>query len=164
VHEQLLLPRRARVVSSAAAVKVSISDADRARAVTRSIERAVAEVVASRPPDESWRVVRFRTQKRLAEIAPTLDGALAVVRVTTANAHKLVAFVAAARGAGVAGVQLVWDGEAPPRERVERHVFAALEAARAAPAEAPVVLCAREAVAPALSWLATSRLRKGPAR
>jgi hypothetical protein len=139
----------ARVVTSAttrpvrgeAVVEIRVADRRLAEAISRRVVASLEGAMASLPVATAERVVRFRTNRRLAELeASGLDGALAIVRVTVANARRLGEYAERACAAGAVGVQLVWDGESPPRDRVERWVFDALERARAAPKRAPVVL------------------------
>jgi hypothetical protein len=106
-----------------------------ARRVAQRAARAAAASTAEVP------VVRLRTRRRLEALGPeAVAGALVVVRVTERGAPRVPALVADVRAQGAAGVQLVWDGVVPSRERAERHVFAALEAARATPKGPPVVV------------------------
>jgi hypothetical protein len=107
-------------------------------------------------------VVRLRSRRSIARDPARLAGAIAVVPVTARNARHLVALVDAARAAGAVGVQLAWDGGTPPRADAERHVFAALERARATPGEPPVVLAAGEAPVSALHVLIAHRHRPEP--
>ena len=138
-----------------AVVTVAIADRALADATATAIASALRKARASFEL-ASPRVVRLRTRRRLARLlakeAPSLsrlEGAIVVVRVTGTNARHLVEMVEAVRKAGALGVQLVWDGVDPARERVERHVFAVLERARSTPAAPPVVLS--KDVEPALS-------------
>lgn len=125
-----------------ASVRIEVAD----RALARRIERAIASAVAAAeaelaPRVEAARVVRLRTRKRLAALSERgLAGTVAVIQVTAGNARHLTELALGARAAGAAGVQLVWDGQDPPRERVERHVFAVLERARDTKGAAPVLL------------------------
>jgi len=80
-----------------------------------------------------------------------------MVGVTARNSRHLVAIVDGLRAAGVAGIQLVWDGESG-----ERHVFAALERARSNPAAAPVVLATGLEPVPALHTLIAHRNQRKP--
>lgn len=120
-------------------VAVSIANRKLADAVSRAIATAVrmaTPLVTETPP-----VVRLRTMRKLALLGPeTIEGAIVVVRVHSSGARRLPKLVAAIREMNPAGVQIVWDGAEPPREEVERHVFTALEYARATPAGPPVVL------------------------
>jgi hypothetical protein len=133
VREILAPPLEAKVV-------VSVHDPELAAALAGSIDAALRRETAACPDDWSGPVVRLRTRKRLAMLVERgrLEGAIVVVSVTPANARHLVAIVDGIRAASAAGVQLVWDGTA--RERVERHVFAALEHVRASARGAPVIL------------------------
>lgn len=162
----------ARVAPRAAAVEarvsVSIADPREARAMAAGVARAIAEAAdraiaacADRP-----RIVRVRTRARLARLGPErVAGAIAIVRVTDRGARRLAEIVAELRAAGVLGVQVVWDEDDASlrgvRAHVERHVFAALEAARAAPAGPPVVLARTEEPAAALRILAAHRTPRG---
>jgi hypothetical protein len=150
-------PRSASASASASAsgparsldarVAVSIADPRLARKVARAVAARVREAAAA--------VAGGAT-------APLPPEGLSVVRVTERNARRLVAIVGALRAGGALGVQLVWDGADPPRDRVERHVFAVLEHARATPGEAPVVLAASPEPVLALRLLAARR-RPSPA-
>jgi len=133
-------------------VEVNVRDPGLARRLVRVIAAARrAAQAAARAAVVGTRglpVVRLRTRPRLEALGrDAVAGAIVVARVTERGARHLPALVAALRDLGVAGVQLVWDGEDPPRERVEGHVFAVLEAARATPKGPPVVVArAREPV------------------
>ena len=119
------------------------------RALAKRVERTIADALgrarqttaAALAGTSDLPVVHLRTQRRLEALGPpAIAGALVVVRVTEKGARRLLGLVTALRTIGAAGVELVWDGETPPRERVEAHVFAVLEAARATPKGPPVVL------------------------
>ncbi|WP_394836935.1 hypothetical protein LVJ94_08510 [Pendulispora rubella] len=134
-------------------VRVNVADPELARAMTQAIADAIRAALPSELPAPAPPVVRFRTRKKLARLltAPeALAGALAVVRVTSANARHLEAWVTEVRRAGVAGVQLVWNGRDPAPERVASRIFRVLEMARATLREAPVMLSARAVPAQAL--------------
>lgn len=88
---------------------------------------------------------------------PAAEG-IAVIVVTRANRKDLVACIEHARANGAPGIQLVWDGA--DRARTERHVFAALEHARATQHAAPVVLADSEEPVPALCILVHHRRHK----
>ncbi len=121
-----------------AAIEVGVARGPLGPQLRRALCAALAPFAGPAPPTPA-RVVagsRRTLERRAAEV----PGALVVVRVTERNARRLVALVEAARAAGCAAVQLVWNGTAPPPELAEAPVFAALEAARAAPGGAPVVL------------------------
>lgn len=152
-----------------ATVRVRIAN----RALARRVERAIASAVATAEAaltsqaaqagqaEVPARVVRFRTRKRLAALtARGMDGAIAVIQVTPGNARHLPELALGARAAGAAGVQLVWNGEDPPRERVERHVFAVLERARATKSAAPILLAPDADPVPAMYLLIAHRRRK----
>lgn len=142
-----------------ARVTVSIADRALAKATAHAVStalRAVMEAYALPAP----RVVRLRTRKRFARLGcEAVAGALVVVRVTETNARRLPSLVEAVRAAGPLGVQLQWDGRSPARDRVERHVFAVLERARATPAGPPVVLSEDADPALSLRILAEHRAR-----
>jgi hypothetical protein len=89
-----------------------------------------------------------------------MRGRIVILQVTETNARHLPELVEAARGAGALGVQLVWNGIAPTRERVERHVFAVLERARATPGGCPVVLARESEPALALRILTEQRTKR----
>ncbi len=132
-----------------AVVSVSIADPVLAKATAAAVSAALrSELDALRP--RALRVVHVRTRKRLARLGvEALSGAVVVVRITEQSARYLVEIVEGARAAGALGVQLVWDGLAPARERVEIYVFAVLEQARATPSGPPVVLA--EAARPSMA-------------
>jgi hypothetical protein len=151
-----------------AVIGVAVRDPALAAAMTRAIVDAVASVAGAAMADVAvgdagalpsvdsaagspLPTLRVRSRKRLAARAADAAGAIAIVPVTARNARHLIAIIDAARAAGACGIQLVWDGATPPpRATVERHVFAALEHARATPAASPVVLAARASPAAAL--------------
>jgi hypothetical protein len=81
--------------------------------------------------------------------------------VTERNARRLPGLVEAIRAAGALGLQLVWEGEAPSRARVEQHVFLALEKARATPGGPPVVLSRSADPTVALRRMVAQQKRKG---
>ena len=146
---------------AAAQIAVRIADPALAATITERIAAAItaaaAELAAAAPQGE--RAVTLRSRKALARRAAEIAGAVTVVPVTERNARHLVELVGGIRAAGALGVQLVWDGEAPPRERVERHVFAVLEQARATPLGPPVVL-ATEARPAAALWILIAHGRR----
>jgi hypothetical protein len=102
-------------------------------------------------------VVRARSRKAVERLGVAAMGALALVPVTLRNRGRLPAIVEMLRRGGVAGVQLVWDGEDPPRSAVEARVFSVLEAARASPRLPPVVLSSVDEPVEALRILADRR-------
>jgi hypothetical protein len=150
-------PYAARAAAREARIGVAIADPARAQAVAAAVAEAIRAAGASAAPDRAARTVRLRSRKRLARIAGELTGAIAIVPVTARNARHLVALVEGVRAAGAIGVQLVWDGELPPRAEVEPHVFAALERARATPDQPPVVLATSDRPVPALHLLVAHR-------
>jgi hypothetical protein len=127
-----------------ARIAVGVADPELARALTAAMADAVAGAMSAVATEteraDAAPVVRLRSRKAVARESGRLAGAIAVIPVTARNARHLVALVDGVRAAGAIGVQLVWDGAAPPRAEVERHVFAALEHARATPGDPPVVL------------------------
>lgn len=135
-------------------VQVSVRDPALARAIEAAIDAAVARIPA---PSRIPPTVLVRSRKTAARRAAELPDAVAIVRVTDRNARHLVAIADAARAAGAAGIQLVWDGHAPPRAAIEPHVFAALEHARATPKLAPIVLAPTVELASALVVLIAQR-------
>jgi hypothetical protein len=112
--------------------------------------------VVAKDPELAHRLREAIEAARNVE-TPAVDG-VAVIRVTRANRKELVAAIDAARAAGAGGIQLVWDGS--DRARMERHVFAALEHARATQHAAPVVLADSEEPVPALCVLVHHRRHK----
>lgn len=128
-------------------------------ALARAIESAIASVVRDFPAPPRYPIVKLRTFRRLAALAEAdrLAGRLAIVRVTERGLRRLPALVEALRARAVRGVQLVWDGETPPRARAEATVFRVLEAARATKSGPPVVLAASPAPALALRALVAAR-------
>jgi hypothetical protein len=145
------------------AIAVRVADPALARALEVAIAGAIAgaadELGEAIADAERAPVVRLRARKAVARDRDRLAGAIAVVPVTVRNARHLVALIEAIRAAGAIGVQLAWDGTSPPHVDVERHVFAALERARATRGEPPVVLAASEAPVPALHIVIAHRLR-----
>lgn len=143
--------------AGAATVAIAVADPELARALTAAIADAVAETMRGAGPAiadaQRIPVFRLRSRRRLAGVAGRLPGAIAVVAVTARNARHLVGLIDGIRTAGAAGIQLVWDGAEPPRARVERFVFAALEHARATPGQPPVVLAPTATPATALHVL-----------
>ncbi|HEU4407143.1 MAG TPA: hypothetical protein VFS43_17875 [Polyangiaceae bacterium] len=122
-----------------AAIDVRVARGALGPRLRRALRSALAPHQGPAPPPPARRLVAG-SRRALARRAGEAAGALVVVRVTARNARHLAALVGAARDAGCAAVQLVWDGRSPPPELAEAGVFAALEAARAAPGRAPVVL------------------------
>ena len=161
---------RAPAGADVARIAIGVMDPDLAHALTAAVADAVAGVVNAAAAEiahsEAAPVVRLRSRRAVARDPGRLAGAIAVVPVTARNARHLVALVDRVRAAGAIGVQLVWDGAAPPRADVERHVFAALEHARATPGEPPVVLATADQPVTALHVLvahrAASTRRDGP--
>lgn len=137
--------------------------ADRiARAAEGALRTARIAVDEAAAATRALPVVRLRTRRRFEALgAARIAGAIVVMRVTEKSARRLPALVDDVRAAGAAGVQIVWDGESPPRELVEEHVFAALEKARATPKGPPVVLAKSEEPARALRVLISGK-RKEP--
>lgn len=130
-----------------ARVQIAVADPELAAALAAQIGAAMRAVAAE--PRPVLARVHVRSRRRLAARAAELPGAIAMIGVTANNARHLVALVDAARAAGAAGIQLVWDGQGAAAR--ERHVFAALEHARATPAAAPVVLAPDDDPAAALA-------------
>lgn len=142
-------------VARDAAIEVAIADPALAGRVAAAIEGAVAAIEV---PALAHPVIYLRSRRRLAERGAALAGAIAIVGVTRTNARHLVELIDGLRAAGAAGIQLVWDPAADAR--AERHVFAALERARAAPAAAPVVVATTLEPVPALRLLIAHRSRR----
>lgn len=142
-------------VARDAAIEVAIADPALAGRVASAIEIAVAAISV---PPLAHPIVHLRSRRRLAERGAELTGAIAIVRVTRNNARHLVELIDGLRAAGAAGIQLVWDTTADPG--AERHVFAALERARAAPAAAPVVVATTLDPVPVLRLLIAHRPRR----
>jgi len=141
-----------------ATLSVAVADPALARALTTAVAEAIRAVVSeSEPTDLAPRTVRLRSRKRLTHKAGQVAGAIAIVPVTARNARHLVELVDKVRAAGAIGVQIVWDGATPPRSTVERHVFAALERARATPNEPPVILATSDQPVAALHLLIAHR-------
>lgn len=151
--------------TAAQPVVVNVAD----EALARRIERATTEALrAARVATEAAAattnelpVIRLRTRRRFEALgAARLAGAIVVMRVTEQSARRLPALVDDVRAAGAAGVQIVWDGESPPRERVEQHVFAVLEKARATPKSPPVILARSEEPTRALRALVAGKRKE----
>lgn len=145
---------RAPLSGTEPSVRIAVRDPALADAIAAHIARATRELPQAGP---ALPVVAVRSRKTLLRRAGELAGAIAIVRVTERNARHLIAIVDRARAAGAAGIQLVWDGELPPRAAVERHVFEVLEHARATGKLAPVVLSARLDVEASLATLIAHR-------
>lgn len=140
-----------RVADRALGVKIERAARDRLAAAV-----AHNDALAARTADVP--VVSLRTRRRLLALGPArIEGAIAVMRVTSEGARRLPALVDDVRAAGAVGVQIVWDGATPPREQVEPYVFAILERARATPKGPPVVLARTEEPARALRILVSRR-------
>jgi hypothetical protein len=133
-------------------IGVSVKDPALARRLEGAIARAVRGRIATEAP--ALEAVRIRSRKMLERLRDRVAGAIAVVPVTDRNLRWLQELVDALRDAGVAGVQLVWDGREPSREVAEGRVFAVLEHARATPGRPPVVLARGEEPVEALRMLA----------
>jgi hypothetical protein len=140
-----------------AVVTTSIRDAALATKITTSISEALDQIATPQPA----RVVKLRTHKRLRDLrerdATAFVDAIAVIRVTASNARRLPALVEKIRSMNPRGVQLVWDGEDPPRDAIEENIFAILEHARATPTDPPVILHTNDVPALALCFLVSSR-------
>jgi hypothetical protein len=150
-----------------AVVSVAIGDGRLSRdvvaAVTSALEAARSSLASAIAP--ALPVVRLRTRRRLEALGPeALVGAVAILAVTERGARRLPDLVEAVRAARPLGVQLVWDGEVPRREVVERHVFSVLERARQTPGGPPVVLARTAEPAEALRILIANRQRKDGTR
>ena len=158
------------IATDVAGIAVGVADPDRGRALMAAIARAVADALrslaAATAPVERAPVVILRSRKRLARDADRLAGAIAIVPVTARNARHLVALIDGLRAAGAIGIQLAWDGADPARvdtrAKIERHVFAALEHARATPNQPPVVLSANDRPVTALHLLVAHRSPSTP--
>ncbi len=152
-------PYQAPAIPTEVSLGVAIADPELAArltcAVTAAITTAIDALFATAP--EPPRVVELRARAAATRRAAELPGAIVLVPVTERNARHLVELVGQLRDAGAAAVQLIWDGASPPRARVERHVFAVLEHARATPAGPPVVLAATREPAAALQLLLAHR-------
>jgi hypothetical protein len=140
-----------------AQIGVSVRDEALARRLAGAMTRAV-QAAAAAPPREIA-VVRVRSRRGLDRLGTAVAGAIAVVTLTPRNLRRVGEIVERLRAAGVAGVQLVWDGREPPREAAEARVFAILEQARATPDQAPVVLARGREPAFALRILVDRRRR-----
>lgn len=134
-------------------IELAVSHPDLARAIEQGIQAAIGDFVA--PP--RYPVVRLRTRRRLAELG-ALGGRIAIVRVTERGLRRLPALVEAIRAEGPLGVQLVWDGETPPRALAEPAIFRVLEAARATKGGPPVVLAAESTPVLALRTAIADRM------
>lgn len=141
-----------------AEIEFSLRDPQQAQSLKRALHGALKEAVPA--PLEHPPVLRVPSKEAIERLGAALVGTIAVVRVTQRNRRHLLGRVEALREAGVAGIQLVWDGQTPPRESVEPWVFAVLEKARATPQGAPVVLAPSEAVVAALLILIDAQRRK----
>jgi hypothetical protein len=117
-----------------AQVEIVVANRELATSISQAIQEAMNDFV--RPP--KYPTVRLRTFRRLE----TLDvkGHIAIVRVTDRGLRRLPKLVEEIRGRGALGVQLLWDGESPPRDRAEPTIFQVLEAARSTKHLPPVVV------------------------
>jgi hypothetical protein len=143
-----------------ATIAVCIADARLAAAVTHGIASAFERQPAV---EAEYRTVQLRSRKSLARLGEARAGAeqtIVIVPVTERNARHLLELVDGIRAAGASGVQLVWDGTLPDRARVERHIFAVLERARATPNEPPVVLATSDRPVAALKLLVAHRSKR----
>ena len=158
-----LVVRIAAERGPAAQIAVAVADPELARAVTEAISAALADtaaqLAAATEQVAAAPVVRLRSRKGVVRESARVAGAVAIVPVTARNARHLAALIDGIRAAGALGIQLVWDGATPPRAEVERHVFAALERARATPGQPPVVLAPSVEPATALHILVAHRAR-----
>ena len=145
-----------------ARIGVSIQDEALARRLTGAVTRALRAEVAT-PPREV-RVVRVRSRKALDRLGARVAGAIAVVPVTARSTRRAGELVDALRALGVAGIQLAWQEEGPPRGAAEARVFAILERARATPGRAPVVLARGDEPVDALRILVDRRSSSPQAR
>ena len=144
------------------AVEIRIANGALARRVERAVDDALAKATSAVDEQaartESVPIVHLRTRRRFEALGPAaLAGAIAVMRVTEKGARRLPSLVDDVRDAGALGVQIVWDGESPSRDRVEAHVFTILERARATPKAPPVVLSRTSVPARALRVLVSQR-------
>ncbi len=132
------------------------------RALAQRLVDAIACAVRASCPNTlvDIPVVRVASRDDLRRLTNALADAIAIVPVTLRNHHRLEELMDGLWAAGVAGIQLVWDGHTPSRARVEPGIFAALEKARGRRGCAPVVLSAKEDVAPALRVLIDARQRR----
>lgn len=117
-----------------AVIEIAIGQRALAEAVSQGIRAAIGNF--ARPP--RYPSIRLRTFRRLEAV--DVAGKIVLVRVTERGLRRLPALVEAIRARGALGVQLIWDGEAPPRDRAEPIVFRILEAARATKHQPPVVI------------------------
>ena len=136
-------------------IGIHVADPALAEAITTQIAAALRAIDLAPP---ACPLVTLRSRKRLAEIAATLAGAIAIVPITLRNARHLVELTDGIRAAGAAGIQLVWDGA--DRPLLERHVFAVLEHGRATPGAAPIVLAPTREPAAALRILVAHRRQR----
>ncbi len=145
-----------------ASVEVQVQGQELARALASAITVAVETTAIPSALEVPLRIVRLRTRRRFDALGPdAIAGAVAVVRVTEGNARRLPALVEAIRAAGALGVQLLWDGESPPRAKVEQPVFAVLEQARATRSGPPVFLARTGELAPVLRRAIVQRGQRG---
>jgi hypothetical protein len=134
-----------------AEVEIVVANPQLASAISGGIRRAITDFAA--PPE--YPVISLRTFRRLETAEVT--GKLVVVRVTERGLRRLPSLVDAIRARGALGVQLVWDGEEPPRGRAEPTIFRVLETARATKSAPPVVVAASRRPSLALRALIRSR-------
>lgn len=153
MHEQLLLPREGgdAVIMSATTVinydvadlhaKIRIHAKEASTRIACAIEAAIAKATPELLPPS--RIRKIKSRKRAA-IPVTEENTIVIIAVTRRNARHLRTMLESLRFSGSPrGIQLVWDGETD-HERIEPHVFAALEHARSTPKLAPVILAKSE--------------------
>jgi hypothetical protein len=136
-------------------VGVSVRDRALAGRLAQAMTRTLRAVVALPLPAHS--VVRVPSRRALERLGATVQGVFAIVPLTAKNLRRAGAIVDGLRSAGVAGVQVVWDGRDPGREIAEATVFDILERARATPSLPPVVLARGEEPVEALRILVAHR-------
>lgn len=138
-----------------ARIGISVKNGALAERLARAMTRALRAMVAA--PLREVATVRVRSRKALDRLGSRVDGAIAVVPLTTRSLRHAGELVEALRAAGAAGVQVAWDGRDPTRQAAEARVFAILEQARATPGKAPVVLARGEEPVEALRFLIAHR-------
>jgi hypothetical protein len=134
-----------------AQVEIVVADPLLATSISQGMQRAITDF--ARPPE--YPVLRLRTFRRLETVDVSVK--IAVVLVTERGLRRLPSLVDAIRARGALGVQLVWNGEEPTRDRAEATIFRILETARATKSAPPVVIAASRRPTLALRALIRSR-------
>ena len=127
-----------------AKIRVNANDRAASTKIASAIEAAIAKATPQPQPPAQIRLIKSRKRARVPVPATTGNTMIVIIPVTRRNARHLVTMLESIRFSGSPrAIQLVWDGTTD-RERIEPHVFAALEHARSTPKLAPVILATNE--------------------